>query len=193
MYKISGMNENSGAKYEGALMIANDNEAYKFSWQTSRGKYTGVGVQFGDAVAVAYSESGDAAGCGVVLYRIGQDGLLSGRIATIGDSTFGTERAERLEGTSFAGKYSVSGTTSLGEQYGGTMDIQKDGQGYGVIWRAEKTSAGFGIWQGDHAAIGIGGMQCSFAVYRIRSNGDLEGRRGSKRSVNFAFEDADRQ
>lgn len=193
LYKLSGTNENGGAAYDGMLTIANEKDGYKFSWQTARQKYNGVGVQFGDVVAATFSEWSDGAGCGVALYRIGPDGLLNGRIATFGEYTFGTERAERLEGNSFAGKYNVRGTTNYGKAYDGTIDVKKDGMGYGFTWKTGATSVGFGIWKGDHAAIGTGGPECSFAVYKIEGDGDLDGRRGSQRSVAFAFETADRQ
>jgi hypothetical protein len=193
VYSVSGVNENSGSPYEGTLTIANQDEAYRFSWQTTKAKYSGVGVQMGDAVAATYAESSAGKGCGVVLYTISPDGTMDGRIAKWGEYKFTSEKAVRVEGTGFEGKYNVKGTNGLGKPYDGTINIERNGMGYQVTWRTSPDYVGFGIWRGDRAAIGFGGQQCSFALYQVMPNGKLEGRWGSQRTVAFGIENAKRQ
>lgn len=193
VYKVSGSNENSGRPYEGSLTVENKEAGYRFNWQTNLDKYYGSGVQTGDAVAVSFADAAYGKGCGVALYKIASDGTLEGKIANWGEYTFGTETATRLEGTGFEGKYAVSGKTNYGREYKGTIEIKKNGSGYQVTWRTGADFTGFGIWRADRAAISFGGVQCSFALFQIKPNGDLDGRWGGQRTVAFGSETAKRQ
>lgn len=193
VYSVEGANENSGARFDGSLTVENAESGYRFRWQTSKGNYTGVGVQMGDAVAVTYAKGSEGKDCGVALYRISSDGVLDGRVATWGEYTFGAERATRVEGSNFDGKYKVTGTRNYGKQYEGTIDVTRNGSGYQFDWDTGGRSTGFGIWRGDRAAIGFGGYQCSFMLYKVEAGGKLEGRWGSQRSVGFGTETAKRQ
>ena len=175
------------------MTVENREDGYRFNWQTNLAKYSGTGIQLGDAVAVAYSESGDGKECGVVLYKIAPDGSLDGRVATDGEFTFGTEKAVRLEGTSFDGKYAVTGKTNYGREYKGTIDIKRNGSGYQTTWKTGAERVGFGTWRGDRAAIGFGGVECSFVLFQVKSGGNLEGFWGSQRTVAFGRETAKRQ
>ena len=190
VYDIEGANENSGAPFTGVLTVENSGAGYRFKWQTSKGNFTGTGVQMGDAVAVAYTKGSEGKDCGVALYRIASDGVLDGKIAMWGENTFGSERATRLEGSNFDGKYNVTGTRNYGKQYEGTIDVERNGSGYQFIWRTGADLAGFGIWRGDRAAIGFGGLPCSFMLYKVDAGGKLEGRWGSQRTVSFGTETA---
>ncbi|MBP6003302.1 MAG: hypothetical protein KA746_07700 [Pyrinomonadaceae bacterium] len=193
VYSVEGANENSGARFDGTLTVENAESGYRFKWQTSKGNYNGVGVQLGDAVAVTYAKGSDGKDCGVALYKISSDGVLDGRVATWGEYTFGTERATRVEGSNFDGKYKVTGTRNYGKQYEGSIDVTRNGSGYQFDWNTGGRSTGFGIWRGDRAAIGFGGYQCSFMLYKVEAGGKLEGRWGSQRSVGFGTETAKRQ
>ena len=193
VYTVSGRNENSAKPYEGSLTVENREEAYRFNWQTNLDKYNGTGVQMNDAVAVTYTDGLDGKDCGVVLYKIAADGSLDGRVVTNGEYTFGIETAVRMEGTSFDGKYSVSGKTNYGREYKGTIDIARNGSGYQATWGGGVPRVGFGMWRGDRAAIGFGGWQCSFVLFKVQPGGDLEGRWGSQRTVAFGTENAKKQ
>ena len=98
-----------------------------------------------------------------------------------------------LEGNGFEGKYAVSGKTNYGREYKGTIEIKKNGSGYQVTWRTGADLIGFGVWRGDRAAISFGGAQCSFALFSVKPNGDLDGRWGGQRTVAFGSETAKRQ
>ena len=147
----------------------------------------------GDAVAVTCADPTDGKGCGVVLYKIAPDGSLDGRMAKWGEFTFGTEKAVRVEGTNFDGKYTVTGVGNDGKPYQGTIDVEKNGMGHQFTWHTGTNSVGFGIWRGDRAAISFGGSQCSFALYQVMSGRSLEGRWGGQRTVAFGTETAKRQ
>ncbi len=190
-YKLTGTDESGSNPFEGSLTITNQGEAYKFLRQIYRSRLTGVGVQNGDDVGVAYAESDQGKGCGVALYRIASDGQMDGRVAKWGEYTFGTEKAVRTSGNTFAGNYSVTGNTPDGKPYEGTIKIEKMGEGFFVTWTTStSTTLGFGVWRGDRAAIGFGGKQCTFAIYRVLSAKSLEGHWGSQRVLTFGTETA---
>ena len=193
VYKVSGTNENSAKPYEGSLTVDNREDAYRFNWQTNLDKYSGTGVQIGDSVAVSYADPAVGKGCGVVLYKTAPDGSLDGRIVNWGEYTFGTEKAVRLEGTSFDGKYAVTGRTNDGREYKGTIDIKRNGSGYQTTWKTGVERVGFGTWRGDRAAISFGGVECSFVLFQVKPGGNLEGFWGSQRTVAFGRETAKRQ
>ena len=111
-YVVTGSGENGTNPYEGILNVTNQQDVYLFKWQTTRPKPGGVGVQMGDAVAVSYADPTNGKGCGVALYRIAPDGSLDGKIARWGEYKFGTEKATRIEGDKFEGKYKIAGTAS---------------------------------------------------------------------------------
>src|SRR5688572_27665735 len=85
VYNVEGSGRNDQDPYKGILTVTNQEDAYKFEWQTNRSRHSGVGVQMGDAVAATYAESGNGKGCGVALYRISSDGSLDGSIANWGE------------------------------------------------------------------------------------------------------------
>lgn len=192
-FDVEGAGANESEPYSGLLTIAPQGDLYSFRWATTRGSRSGVGVQIGDATAATYAATGGGDGCGVVLYKIASDGSLDGRIARWGEEKFATEKATRVEGTGFVGKYTVVGLTAAGEQYTGTLNIKKDGAGYDLEWRTgDKTVVAFGIWKGSLAAASFGGRQCSFALYDVHSNGNLEGNWGGQKAVTFGRESAKR-
>lgn len=193
VFTITGAGANGIDEYSGVLNIANQGDVYGFRWQTNRGSRVGTGVQFGNATAASYAATGGGKGCGVALYKIESDGSLDGRIAKWGETTFGIEKATRTEGRGFVGKYAVAGRDSDGKDYSSTLSIKKDGSGYDFEWQTGKSQVGFGIWKGSIAAVSFGGRQCSFALYDIQTNGNLEGNWGGQKAVTFGTETAKRQ
>lgn len=193
VFNVTGADVNGNDAYSGVLNVAPQGDAYSFRWTTTHGAHNGTGVQIGDATAVSYANPGGGTGGGVVLYKIASDGSLDGRIAYWGESKYGIEKAMRVEGTGFIGKYSVTGTGTDGKSYDGTLKITKDGGGYDLEWQTEKPQVGFGIWKGSTAAVSFGGRQCSFALYNITSNGNMDGNWGGQKQVTFGNESAKRQ
>lgn len=193
VFKVSGTAANETEPYNGVLTVAPSGDVYGFRWQLNRGNRVGTGVQLGNVIAVSYAVPGGGKGCGVTVYRIASDGSIEGRIAQWNEPKFGTEKAKRVEGDNFPGKYLVTGKTLDGKDYTGDLIIKKDGAGYDFEWLTEKPQVGFGIWKGSYAAVSFGGRQCSFALYDISSNGSLEGNWGGQKSVTFGKETAKRQ
>ncbi len=192
-YVVTGTDENKARPYNGLLTVSNQGEAYKFNWRTSRSRHNGVGVQIGDDVAVTYADIDKGKGCGVALYKIDSDGNLDGKIAKWGETVFGSEKAVKFEGHNFDGKYKVTGTATDGKAYEGIIDVSKNGSGYQFKWQTGNNLFGCGILQGNRAAIGFGGRQCSFALYKVMSGRSLDGHWGSQRDIVFGTETAKRQ
>lgn len=192
-YNVTGADSNDADPYTGILTIAPQGDVYGFRWQLNKGTSVGTAVQFGNSVAVSSSATGGGKGCGVVLYRIAADGSLDGRVVRWGESKFTSEKATRVEGRTFTGKYTVSGTDADSRAYSGELMITKDGAGYDLEWKTDKPQVAFGIWKGSVAAASFGGKQCGFALYDIQSNGNLEGNWGGQRAVTFGTETAKRQ
>ncbi len=196
-FKVSGSFTNDSDPYDGILTIAPQGDIYSFRWTISRGSRIGVGVQIGNATAASFAAPGGGKDCGVVLYKVAADGTLEGRLAMWGNYNVGTEKATRIEGRGFAGKYEVSG--SYAHPYKGTLTITKDGSGYIFDWELDGPEAddpsrvAFGTWHGSYAAASFGGRPCSFAMYDIQSNGNLDGRWGGQKAVTFGTETASRQ
>lgn len=198
-FLITGAAANDADPYTGSLTVAPKGDNYEFRWATTKGTLVGTGVQMGSVVAVTFATTGSGEDCSVVLYKIASDGSMEGRSVLWSDNHFGSERAERKEGTGFVGKYIVTGSDSEGHSYDATLKISKDGSGYDFEWMYEKDKkmtgrqVAFGIWRGSYAAASFGGRQCSFALYDIQSNGSLEGNWGGQKQVTFGTETAKRQ
>ncbi|HQZ96833.1 MAG TPA: hypothetical protein PLP21_10990 [Pyrinomonadaceae bacterium] len=190
VFNVEGSAENGNNPYTGVLTIQPQGDAYGFRWTTTKGTRVGTGVQIGNATAASFAATGGGQGCGVVLYKIASDGSLTGRIGLWGEGKYATETAIRVEGRSFVGKYSVKGTSPDGKPYQGTLAIVKDGSGYDLTWSLPEPRLAFGIWKGSVAAASFGGRQCSFALYDVQSNGNLDGNWGGQAAVTFGTETA---
>jgi hypothetical protein len=191
-YAVEGTDPKSGAGYTGTLAVEPSGDLYSLRWTLAGGNRVGTGVQYGSSLAASFAATGAGKGCGVGLYKIAADGTLDGRIARLGDTQFAIEKATRAEGDSFAGKYTLTGTTADGKPYSGTLETRKDGEGYDFIWKTDKPFGGFGIWRGTTAAVSFGGPQCSFAYFDILSSSNLEGFWGGQKQINFGKESAKR-
>lgn len=176
-YDATGTNPD-GSAYKARLVVTRRGEVYQFSWDSGGRSYDGVGVANKDTVAVGFTDGKDGKGCGVVLYDINPDGSLSGKSGYWGVDSQETELAERTSGTGLEGKYKISGTNPGGQEYTGTLEVSRSGDGYSFKWIAGETFTGFGIRTGDDIAVGFGGNRCSFVSYDIGSDGTLDGKWG---------------
>ncbi len=189
-YVLSGAAEHGVDPYDGSLTIANQGETYKADLQTARLRRTGVAVQYGDAIGMSMAEAGKGSGCGVALYKIGSNGAIDGRVAAWGSTLYGSEHAQQIEGNNFEGKYKVTGKTAAGAPYEGTIKVKKMLAGYQFIWDTGTDLKGYGIWRGTTAAIGLGGPECYFSLYDIKSTSLLEGFTGGGGLYTFGTETA---
>ena len=196
VFNVSGTAANDTEPYNGVLTVAPSGDVYSFRWTTNKGTRVGTGVQLGNMTAASYAATGGGKGCGVALYKIAPDGSMEGKIARWGEKSFDRESATRIEGQGFVGKYAINVSSSPNEGRpfnAGVLTISKDGGGYDFEWKTDKPQVGFGIWKGSVAAASFGGPQCSFALYDIQSNGNMEGNWGGQKSVTFGTESAKRQ
>ena len=192
LFQVGGNASGGLDAYSGTLEIQPQGDLYSFRWTLPTGNRVGTGVEYGDHVAATFAPTGGGKGCGVTLYKVSGDGAnLSGRSAMFGDQKFAIEIATRIAGTTFEGKYSVTGTTVDGHSYSGTLETKKNGEGYVFQWKTDHPFAGFGIWRGNVAAVSFGGPQCSFALYDISGN-TLDGFWGSQKQITFGKETAKR-
>lgn len=187
-YTVSGTNEGGAGAYTGSLNVTKRGDVYQFSWDTAGKKFDGVGVRTADTVAVAFAEGERGDGCGVVLYRIGDNGTLDGTAGYWGTNSSEKETAVRTKGTALEGMYDVKGTNTAGQDYEGTLAVNKSGAGYTFSWSAGSTFEGFGIRQGDKVAVGFGGNKCGFVSYEIRRGGTLDGKWGGYGSRSVGIE-----
>ena len=170
-YTVAGTNEN-GTPYSGALEVIKRGDVYQFRWTAGR-QYDGVGIPQGNVVAVAFTEGSDGKGCGVVSYRIEDDGNLDGKWGYWGVNQSGTEKATRNSGSGLAGEYSTVGTNPDGKEYKGSLSIAAKGSGYTFSWADGST--GYGIERNKNISVGIGGAKCAFVAYEIKSDGVMDG------------------
>lgn len=189
-YTVEGRNEGGAGNYKGDLTVQKRGDVYQFSWNTAGKLYDGVGVQTGNAVAVAFTEGKNGEGCGVVLYKINSDGALDGKAGYWGENKMETETAKRTSGSDLVGEYDVKGKNPAGNEYTAKLSVKQQGSGYAFSWTGSNELEGFGIKQGNFVAVGIGGKQCGFVSYEVKSDGTLDGKWGGYGSTSVGTETA---
>lgn len=189
-YEANGTNPDGQGTYTAALKVTPRDQVYQFSWSSAGNSYDGVGVMTDNEVAVSYADGGSGKGCGVVLYKIGSDGSLDGKIGYWGNNSMETEKGVRTTGSGSAldGVYDITGKNPDGKDYKGKLTIIQSGEGYTFDWAAGSTFSGFGIRAGNFVAVGFGGKQCSFVGYDVEADGTLKGKWGSQATKKFGTE-----
>ena len=197
VFNVEGSAENGNNPYTGVLTIQPQGDPYGFRWTTTKGTRVGTGVQIGNAAAASFAATGGGDSCGVVLFKVDTIiGTLEGRRIRWGAKTYTLEKATREDGKGFPGKYRYTVGQNETDSFSGTLIIKKDGDGYDFEWKQDEKygtvsqMVGFGIWHGSYAAVSFGGRQCSFALYNIQSNGNLDGNWGGQAAVTFGPETA---
>ena len=188
-YNVLGTNPN-GAPYRGALEIIPHGDVYQFRW-TAGNQSDGVGVVNGDVVAVAFASGPNGRGCGVVDYKIRNDGSLVGRWGYWGTDEAGSEDATRTSGSDLAGDYDATGKNPNGTNYKTKLTVEPAGKIYRFVW--SNNTDGVGIKRGDNVAVGIGGTRCGFVSYEIKPDGTLDGVWGGYGSDQTGTETATKQ
>ncbi|MFO0589701.1 MAG: hypothetical protein U0441_19335 [Polyangiaceae bacterium] len=182
-YTITGTNPGGASKYTGTLAITKRGQVYQFSWKSGGASYDGIGVVTERTAGVAFANGPNGAGCGVVHYKVGPGGALSGRWGAWGQDYSGNETATPQGSVSgLVGKYDVSGTRLDGKAYKGTLSVAAEGAGFLFDWATGDASKGFGVRMGDFVSVGIGGDQCGFVAYEIKPDGSLSGQWSSFKS-----------
>lgn len=175
-YTIKGTNPGGGAPYTGGLVVTKRDKVLQFSWKSGTATYDGVGVQSENTVGVAFASGTEGKGCSVAHYKIEATGALSGRWGAWGANASGTETATRSGGPgALEGAYAVTGARLDGKAYKGNLSVSAQGAGFLFDWNTGDKSQGFGIKKGSYVSVGIGGGQCGFVSYEIKSDGTLDG------------------
>ncbi len=100
-YQVTGSAAGGLDGYTGAISVEPQGDLYSFRWTLSKGTRVGTAVEYGNNAAAAFAPTGEGKGCGVMLYKIGQGNVLSGRSAVFGDTKFAIENATQNEGKTF--------------------------------------------------------------------------------------------
>ena len=94
-FQVTGTSPGAEGQYQGTLTISKQGSVYNLSWTIGQGEtYEGIGLKVGDQLSVAYWTS-DRSSSGVVVYKAGSDGSLSGAWTPQGETRIGTEKATR--------------------------------------------------------------------------------------------------
>ena len=192
-YSVNGTGPD-GKSYQGDLLVTKRDSVYQMSWKLGAESYDGVGVQSGNAMAVAYTTGTDGAGCGAIVYKISPDGSLDGKWGEWGNNSSGTEKAVQVGATSGgAGTFNVTGTNADGSAYKGKLTVTEGADNvYQFAWATGANFRGTGVKMGDYLAAGAGPKQCGFVIYEVKGN-TLEGKWGEPGSTTLGVEKATRK
>jgi hypothetical protein len=92
-FQVTGTSPGAEGQYEGTLTITKQGSVYNLSWTIGQAEgYGGIGLKVGDQLSAAYWTS-DHSSVGVVVYKTGSDGSLSGIWTPQGETRIGTEKA----------------------------------------------------------------------------------------------------
>jgi len=175
-WKISDAATLSGKSYSGTVRIAGIGAVYELKWDTTAGKYRGLGLADGEKLCTGWGGKV----FGVVLYKINSDGTLTGRWTIPGaNEAEGTEAASGGAPGKLEGEYDVKGTNPGGKGgYEGKLQIRKTGDTYQLKWTlpGNRPYYGVGLRVGDslHVGWGIGSETYAVISYDFK-NGSAEG------------------
>jgi hypothetical protein len=169
-YSVKGNNP-GGSGYNGTLTLVRKGDAYALSWE-SGGISTGIGVAFGDALAVAVGD-----GCAVAGYQVNAEGGLDGKWTGPQGGAVASEQAVPGIGTTkgLAGDYVVKGSNADGKPYKGGLGIVVDDPVLRFSWRTGSNFEGYGIQLENRIAAVWGNPGCGVVLYRVTADGILSG------------------
>jgi hypothetical protein len=132
VYRANGTNP-GGSKYTGIVALKEDGEDFKLTWWVGKDVFKGSGHFAGKMLVINWGDSTP------VIYSFGDEGALDGEWAD-GSATetltpVGTAAPTDTEVSPPEGEYQVEGKSADGSSYEGTVDIEKDGDGYSLHWQ----------------------------------------------------------
>lgn len=175
-WKISNAQTLTGRRYSGSVRIASLGGVYEVQWDTTAGKYRGLGLADGERLCTGWGGKT----FGVVLYKIHDDGTLDGRWTIPGaNEAEGTEVASGGKPGQLEGSYRITGTNPGGKGgYTGELTIRKTGDTYQLKWTipGSRPYYGVGLKVGDslHVGWGVGSETYAVISYDFK-NGGAEG------------------
>ncbi|GGN36439.1 hypothetical protein [Deinococcus daejeonensis] len=154
---------------KGTLKITAQGKALRFTWDAPYGKFSGLGLRLGNAVAVAVGKPE----CGVAIYT--QKGRTFTGNWTMTGAGVGTETFD-WDGLK-AARVAVRGSNPDGSTYTGDLLLPVD-NGYTMPeWIIGKNETfGSGILRDGTLATAFGDQNCQVALYRLNpATGELSG------------------
>ncbi len=152
------------------MRIAGIGAVYELEWNTTAGKYRGLGLAEGNKLCTGWGKN-----FGVVLYKINGDGTLSGRWTIPGaNEAEGKEEAIGGAPNELEGEYTIKGSNPGGKGgYEGKLRIRKTGATYQLRWTIPGSQPYFGIGlrAGDSLHVGWGSGKDSYAVVSYTFDG----------------------
>jgi hypothetical protein len=143
---------NGDNAYRGTIKIKQQRDIFDFEWLITAGEYVGIGLALDTHVLVSCGEQ--RAGLGIALYQIQPDFsvLVQWSAAELQGFTGQGKFTSKFNG-SFEGEHELTQYLPDGAWYGSwTVNIQKSGRLFEVIWRKGKaihfTGLGFAIPNG---------------------------------------------
>jgi hypothetical protein len=178
-WKITEAETLSGNPYTGTAEVHKNGNRYEIAWRSTASTASGIGLASGNKLCVAWGSSE----FGVVYYKIGGDGTLTGRwTATTApaDASDGLENAVGGSPTAVEGDYVIKGTNpGRTAPYEGKLQIAKTGRTYQVKWiLGDVVNNGVGIkvddglfvaWASDQKPFGV--VAFSFAPGQGQAKG----------------------
>jgi CHAT domain-containing protein len=161
-----------GRNYTGTVAIQPVGQIYGLSWQTSVGNQSGIAFLENGHLFGGWGTD-EAAGYGIVVYKIGKDGTLDGRWTySKNGGEIGTEIATGGRPNQIEGDYQVTGTNpNEAGQYKGILNIRKKGDTYQLTWTVGTSYRGVGIRSGDWLVVSWG-QSGQFGVIDYAISGD---------------------
>jgi len=170
-WKITDAQTLTGEPYTGTVRIASIGKVYELQWNTTAGKYRGLGLADGNKLCTGWGGKS----FGVVLYKINGDGALSGRWTIPGaNEAEGTEEARGGTPNELEGEYTIKGTNPGGKTgYDGKLRIRKTGATYQLRWTLPdgQSYSGVGLRVGDSLHVGCGTGKDTYAVISYTFDG----------------------
>lgn len=141
-----------GRRYEGTVQITKLQDAYTLAWDTSLGKYSGIGMARYGLLYAAWCLSPNY---GTVLYDVLPDGSLRGEwVANRHGGKAGEEIGHLVDHSGARSTFALRGANPDGSRYTGTLQIQQTGETLAVVWQIGPTTyTGVGLKVGNLIAI----------------------------------------
>ena len=164
-WKITEAETLTGNPYTGTAEVHKKGSRYHIAWRTTASTASGIGLAIENKLCVAWGSSE----FGVVYYKIGGDGTLTGRwtaTTASADASVGLENAAGGSPTAVEGNYVIRGTNPGGTApYEGKLQIVKTGRTYQLKWTlGDVVTNGVGIkvddalfvaWATDNEPFGV--------------------------------------
>jgi polyhydroxybutyrate depolymerase len=169
-YTVAGESPD-GTTYDCFLTITPNTETYTWQWWNC-GEFEGIGLRLDNIISVVWG----GPECGIVAYRVEEDGRLNGRWTTLADPAVGSEFATPMtpfDAGSLDGAYTVTGAATDGTTYEGTLQVTAVDDIFEWRWDVGGEFVGVAIRQDDIISVAYGGDACSNLSYEILDDGTL--------------------